>query len=314
VAADRIELRGLRLTAAHGVLPEEHGRAQPFELDVDIEADLAVAGRSDALADTVDYGAVVRAISAEMGGVHADLIERLAERVVGVVFAVAGPIATHVTVTVRKLRPPVPVDLATAAVTITRRRPGLEESAAEPTVVEASSLEPIGNIATGEPLLRVLTGEAGRRAFLSLGSNLGDRRQYLADAIAGLPDVVAVSPVYESDPVGGPPDQGRYLNAVVELHTTHGPHALLEAARRAEAGAGRVREEHWGPRTLDVDVLLVGDLTVDDGDELIVPHPRMWERAFVLVPLADLAPEIAEAPLEAIGGRVAAGLRSAGTL
>jgi 2-amino-4-hydroxy-6-hydroxymethyldihydropteridine diphosphokinase len=156
--------------------------------------------------------------------------------------------------------------------------------------------------------------EPGRRAFLSLGSNLGDRRQYLADAIAGLPDVVAVSPVYESDPVGGPPGQGPFLNAVVELRTAHGPHALLEAARRAEAGAGRVREERWGPRTLDVDVLLVGDLTVDDDDELTVPHPRMWERAFVLVPLADLAPEIADAPLAAIGGRVAAGLRPAGTL
>ncbi len=151
------------------------------------------------------------------------------------------------------------------------------------------------------------------RAFLGIGSNLGDRRRYLADAVAGLPDVVAVSPVYETEPVGGPEDQGPFLNCVVELRTALGPHELLAAARRAEAAAGRVRIQRWGPRTLDVDVLLVGDATVDD-DELIVPHPRMWERAFVLVPLADLAPDVVGERLEAVGGRVAAGLRPAGTL
>jgi 2-amino-4-hydroxy-6-hydroxymethyldihydropteridine diphosphokinase len=152
-----------------------------------------------------------------------------------------------------------------------------------------------------------------RRAFLAIGSNLGDRRAYLAGAVAALPDVVAVSPVYETDPVGGPPGQGPFLNAVVELDTELSPFELLDAAHAAEAAANRVRKEHWGPRTLDVDVLLVGDLRVATA-ELIVPHPRMWERAFVLVPLADLAPEIADEPLTAIGGRVAAGLHPAGTL
>jgi dihydroneopterin aldolase / 2-amino-4-hydroxy-6-hydroxymethyldihydropteridine diphosphokinase len=362
VATDRIELRGLRVVGTHGVLPEEHARAQPFELDIDIEADLAPAGRSDVLADTIDYGSVVRAVADEVAGPHADLIERLAERVIAVVFSVAGPTASRVSVTLRKVRPPVAVDLATAAVTISRPRPGLEASgvasdagassadpmegvaggesvglagpgpvgvagdeaapwapAAEPAAGTESPgpaprAEPAAAIRSRESALRAITGEPVLRAFLSLGSNLGDRRQYLANAIAGLPDVVAVSPVYESDPVGGPPGQGPFLNAVVELRTTLGPHALLEAARRVEADAGRVREQRWGPRTLDVDVLLVGDVTVNDDDELLVPHPRMWERPFVLVPLADLAPEIAEVPLDAIGGRVAAGLRPAGTL
>jgi 2-amino-4-hydroxy-6-hydroxymethyldihydropteridine diphosphokinase len=152
-----------------------------------------------------------------------------------------------------------------------------------------------------------------RRAFLALGSNLGDRRQYLADGVAALPDVVRVSPVYETDPVGGPEGQGPFLNAVAELDTELNPFELLEAAQAAEEAARRERNERWGPRTLDVDVLLVGTLTVDTQD-LIVPHPRMWDRAFVLVPLADLAPEIADGPLAAIGGRVAAGLRPAGTL
>ncbi|MGI8753018.1 MAG: 2-amino-4-hydroxy-6-hydroxymethyldihydropteridine diphosphokinase [Acidimicrobiales bacterium] len=148
-----------------------------------------------------------------------------------------------------------------------------------------------------------------RRAFVGIGSNLGDRRGYLAAAVADLPDVVAVSPVYETDPVGGPAAQGPYLNAVVELSTTLSPHQLLDAARRAEAAARRVRHERWGPRTLDVDILLVGELTVDD-EELTVPHPRMWQRAFVVVPLADLAPELVGAGSDGLGQ----GVRPAGTL
>jgi 2-amino-4-hydroxy-6-hydroxymethyldihydropteridine diphosphokinase len=132
---------------------------------------------------------------------------------------------------------------------------------------------------------------------VALGSNLGDRWHQLRGAAAGLPDVVAVSPVYETEPVGGPPGQGRYLNAVVELDTDLSPRQLLAVCRRLEDAAGRVRAERWGPRPLDADVLLVGDLHVDDPD-LQVPHPRMWERAFVLVPLADLAPDLVPAPPE----------------
>ena len=133
------------------------------------------------------------------------------------------------------------------------------------------------------------------RAFLALGSNLGDRWQLLRDAVASLPDVVAVSPVYETDPVGGPEGQDAYLNLVVELDTSLSPRELLDVAQRLEAAAQRVRGERWGPRTLDVDVLLVGDERVDEPD-LVVPHPRMWERAFVLVPLADLAPDLVPDP------------------
>jgi 2-amino-4-hydroxy-6-hydroxymethyldihydropteridine diphosphokinase len=132
---------------------------------------------------------------------------------------------------------------------------------------------------------------AHRRAFVALGSNLGDRWAYLRGGLAQLPDVVAVSPVYETGPVGGPPGQGPYLNLVAELSTAATPRELLAAARQAEAAAGRTRHERWGPRTLDVDILLVGDLVVDETD-LQVPHPRMWERGFVLVPLADLAPRL----------------------
>ena len=134
------------------------------------------------------------------------------------------------------------------------------------------------------------------RAFLALGSNLGDRERHLHDAIAAIPDLVAASPVYETDPVGDD-DQGPYLNAVVELDTDRSPRALLELCQRLEQAAGRVRDpdRRFGPRTLDADVLLVGDLTVDEPD-LQVPHPRMWERGFVLIPLADLAPDLVPDP------------------
>lgn len=134
------------------------------------------------------------------------------------------------------------------------------------------------------------------RAFLGLGSNLGDRRRFLRDAVAALPDVVAVSDVYETDPVGGP-EQGRYLNLVVELDTELDARGLLRVCQAAEATAERVRTERWGPRTLDVDVLWVDGETVDEAD-LEVPHPRMWERRFVLAPLSELAPDVVPAGWE----------------
>ncbi len=158
-----------------------------------------------------------------------------------------------------------------------------------------------------------MSGEGTRRAFIGLGSNLGDRRAALTGAVQGLRaggDVVAVSPLYETEPVGGPPGQGPYLNAVVELATTDGPRALLERCRALEEAAGRVRGVRHGPRTLDADVLLVGDLTVHEPD-LEVPHPRWRERRFVLAPLADLAPDLVDpADLAGAGGTV----RRVGTL
>jgi len=138
-----------------------------------------------------------------------------------------------------------------------------------------------------------------RRCYLGLGSNLGDRAEFLQVAVDGLVgdptvEVVGLSPVYETEPVGGP-SQGEYLNAVVAVDTKLSPLGLLALAQRLERRAGRVRSERWGPRTLDVDVLLVGEEEVET-PELVVPHPRMTERAFVLAPLGDLAPELVTVP------------------
>lgn len=127
-------------------------------------------------------------------------------------------------------------------------------------------------------------------AYLALGSNLGDRWAHLRQAAAALRELDAhltVSSVYETAPVGGPDGQGPYLNCVVGLETTLEPLELLSFAQRLEAAAGRVRTVRDGPRTLDVDVLLVGS-TVTESAELTVPHPRMYERGFVLAPLEEL--------------------------
>lgn len=124
--SDAIELRGLRALGCHGVLDEERRRPQPFEVDLDLEVDLHPAGRSDALADTVDYGAITESVVAVIQGEHCDLIEHLAERIARASLTAPGPAVAAVTVTVRKLRPPVPADLATAGVRIHRRRDELQ--------------------------------------------------------------------------------------------------------------------------------------------------------------------------------------------
>jgi 2-amino-4-hydroxy-6-hydroxymethyldihydropteridine diphosphokinase len=147
------------------------------------------------------------------------------------------------------------------------------------------------------------TPAAPVRAFLSLGSNLGDRRSFLSQAIESLPDVVAVSPVYETDPVGGP-DQGPYLNLVVELSTQLTPNRLLGICHRIETSAERVREVRWGARTLDIDIIWIDGVTMDE-ERLTIPHPRWKQRRFVLAPLRDLAPElVTERDLQLADGTV----------
>jgi 2-amino-4-hydroxy-6-hydroxymethyldihydropteridine diphosphokinase len=157
------------------------------------------------------------------------------------------------------------------------------------------------------------------RAVLGLGSNLGDRWSFLADAVAVLrgedPDAL-VSSVYETEPVGGPDDQGAFLNCVVVLETDRSPMALLELAHELERAANRVRLVRFGPRTLDVDVLDYADVRSDD-PLLTLPHPRMFERAFVLVPLNEVAPDLVPKDwLEHLGGEghVAQAVRRVGAL
>jgi 2-amino-4-hydroxy-6-hydroxymethyldihydropteridine diphosphokinase len=128
------------------------------------------------------------------------------------------------------------------------------------------------------------------RAIVALGSNLGDRVAYLRFGLDQLATVVAQSQVFETDPVGGPDNQGPYLNMVAVVDTNLDPFALLRRLLQIEADADRVRIERWGPRTLDMDLLFYDDYTIQS-EELTVPHPRFAERRFVLEPLSEVAIE-----------------------
>ena len=137
-----------------------------------------------------------------------------------------------------------------------------------------------------------------RRAVLAVGSNLGDRLGTLQECVAAIgrlpgTDVLAISPVYETDPVGGPA-QPDYLNAVLVVETSLPPRELLKAVNQIEADFGRIRAERFGPRTLDIDVITYAD-EVSDDPVLTLPHPRAHERAFVLAPWHDIEPD-AELP------------------
>jgi dihydroneopterin aldolase/2-amino-4-hydroxy-6-hydroxymethyldihydropteridine diphosphokinase len=256
---DRIHVNGLRVMAVIGTLPHEREAAQPLQIDLILEADLRDAGRSDELADTANYGAVADEVAALVRESKDLLLERLAHRIAETVLRFDQVAATRVTVT--KLRPPVAEDIASTAVTIHRSR-------VEMNVPHRST----------------------HRAIVALGSNLGPREEFLRYAIEHLGAVVAQSQVFETDPVGGPDGQGAYLNMVVVVETPLDPYAFIRRCQYVEATAGRQRLVHWGPRTLDVDLLFFDDVTIDDPD-LTVPHPRYAERRFVLAPLEEVAPE-----------------------
>jgi 2-amino-4-hydroxy-6-hydroxymethyldihydropteridine diphosphokinase len=134
-----------------------------------------------------------------------------------------------------------------------------------------------------------------RQAVISIGSNLGDRLNRLQGAVSALEDtpevqVVSVSSVYETQPVGAPDGSGPFLNAVVLIDTTLTVHTLLDRAHAIEDAFGRERSEKGAPRTLDVDLIVVGDRVADD-ETLTLPHPRAHERAFVLLPWLEIDPE-----------------------
>lgn len=260
--SDRITLAGLRAEGCHGVFDHEKRTAQTFVVDLVLHTDLMPAGHSDRLADTVDYAAAADLAYARITGPSVDLIEHLAESIAADCLTLDR--VTSVEVTVHKPSAPITYSFADVTVTISRRRPAA--------------------------------------VVIALGGNLGDRaatlRAAVADltALAGL-TVTAISPLIESDPVGGP-DQPDYLNAVVLGSTTLPPADLLAALHRIEARHGRTREVRCGPRTLDLDLIQYGtpgtfDEVRSEDPELTLPHPRAEERAFVLYPWRFVAPDAA---------------------
>ena len=260
--SDRITLKGLRVKGFHGVYEHERRDGQDFVVDVVLHLDTHAAGASDDLADTVDYGALAVALAEEVRGEPVNLLERLAERLAA--RCLTDPRVGRVDVTVHKPSAPIPEAFGDVAVTVRRARP---RGAAHPGEVDV---------------------------VLALGANLGDREATLQSAVDALaatpgPRVLAASPVVETAPVGGP-EQPDYLNAVLTCRTTLGPGELLSACLAIENEHGRVRETHWGARTLDIDVITYGELELS-GPDLELPHPRAAARAFVLLPWSLLDPD-----------------------
>ncbi|HWG13774.1 MAG TPA: 2-amino-4-hydroxy-6-hydroxymethyldihydropteridine diphosphokinase [Streptosporangiaceae bacterium] len=269
---DQIELRGLRVHGRHGVLPFEQRDGQEFLIDAVLSVDTRPAAAADDLTLTVDYGALSERLARIVAGEPVQLIETLAQRLAQA--CLAEPAVRRARITVHKPHAPISRPFSDVAVTITRDRPV--------------------------------------RAVLALGSNLGDRQQELqraVDQLAVTPGVrvTAVSPVYETDPVGGP-EQPDYLNAVVLAETGLPAADLLRRAHAIEAAARRTREVRWGPRTLDVDIITYGD-EVSADPVLTLPHPRARQRAFVLAPWRDADPD-AELPGSGPVAALLAGLPS----
>ncbi len=273
-AGDRITLRGLRVFGYHGVLDAEREEGQEFLVDAVLWLDTAAAAATDDLELTANYAALADRLAAVVAGPPVRLIETLAQRLAEAATATE-PRAREVEITVHKPHAPVGHRFEDVSVTIRRR--------------------------------------AGQHVVLALGSNLGDRLATLQGAVQELLTgpgltLTALSPVYETAPVGGPP-QPDYLNAVLVARTTLPPAALLHRCQQAEQAFHRIREEVWGPRTLDVDIIVYGDLVSDD-PVLTLPHPRARERAFVLAPWLDAEPA-AEIPGQGqVAGLLAAADRS----
>jgi 2-amino-4-hydroxy-6-hydroxymethyldihydropteridine diphosphokinase/dihydroneopterin aldolase len=280
---DRLAVTGIECYGHHGVFDFERREGQVFIVDLVLGVDTASAAASDDLRDTVDYGSLVAKVKANVERDPVDLIETLAQRIADVCLLDAR--VEWARVTVHKPDAPIRATFSDVALTITRRQKPVTETP-NPNIIDADTL-------TGE--MRPI-----RRAVLALGSNLGERLASLQGAVSALADtpdvwVTGVSPVYETEAVDSPEGSPPFLNAVVLVDTTLSAQRILDRALAIEDAFDRERSEIANaPRTLDVDVIVVGD-RVNDDEMLTLPHPRAADRVFVLRPWHDLEPE-AEIP------------------
>lgn len=316
---DQIRLSGVSATGHHGVLAHERADGQVFRADVVLHLDTRAAAAGDDLAATVSYAEVAQDVHDVLAGRPADLVETVAERIAAA--ALAYPAVQAVDVRVHKPQAPIPVPFDDVEVAVRRDRvrtpvvpaePGDAQHPFEPVPVVQVPVPPPPPAPAPPPApdpapepVRDPLDEAPPEpveAVLALGANLGEPQATLRqavtdiDRVAGV-QVMEVSPLARTAAVGGP-EQGDFLNAVLLVRTTLSPRELLHACQGVEEQHGRVREERWGPRTLDVDVVQYGTL-VASAPDLELPHPRARERAFVLVPWAEVAPD---AVLHGLGG------------
>lgn len=250
---DKIIIKDLEIFARHGVFPEENALGQKFLVSATLYTDTRKAGLTDELEFSIHYGEVSHLIKKIVEENTWKLIEKVAEEVArGILMEY--PLVQQVDITVKKPWAPVNLPLDTVAVSISR---------------------------------------SWHTAYIALGSNMGDKKAYLDHAVAMLredPDsqVIKVSDYLVTKPYGGV-EQDDFLNGALELRTLLSPEELLDKLHDIEQSACRERLIHWGPRTLDLDILLYDDLVLDT-PTLHIPHVEMHIRDFVLIPLCQIAP------------------------
>ena len=250
---DEIHIENLEVFANHGVFPEETRLGQKFLLSLTMYVDARPAGKSDCLEQSVHYGEVSAFMTDWMKAHTCKLIEAAAEQLCEALL-LRYPLLRGVTLELKKPWAPVGLPLETVSVKLTR---------------------------------------FWHRAYLGLGSNLGDKKGYLDQAVAALDAlpgcrVEKVSSYLVTKPYGGV-EQDDFLNACLILKTLLPPEELLDRLHDIEQAAHRERLVHWGPRTLDLDILLYDDLVLDSED-LVMPHVELPLRDFVLKPLREIAP------------------------
>ena len=250
---DHICIENLEVFANHGVFDEEASLGQKFLVSVKMYFDASAAGRTDDLAKSVNYAEVCSNITEWMKTNRCLLIETVAERL-AVKLLRDNPIVREAEVTVKKPWAPIGLPLECVSITIRRK---------------------------------------WHTVYLGIGSNMGDKEKFLNDGIEYIKTdesvrVISVSEFIETKPYGMT-EQDDFLNGAVKIETLLTPHELLDLLHEAEEAAGRVRDVHWGPRTLDMDILLYDSLILND-DDLVIPHPDMQNRDFVLAPLNEIAP------------------------
>ena len=250
---DEIRIDNLKVFAHHGYFQEEKEKGQNFFINAVLYTDLSKAGGSDKLEETVHYGLVCEFMDRFMKEHVFDLIEMVAEQLAKALLLQFKGI-DHLALEIRK--PEAPIDLPFESVSVKIER-------------------------------------GWHDAFIAFGSNMGDKRTFVDQAIANLKADecfrdMEVSDYYITDPYGGV-QQDDFLNGVLRVKTLYGPYELLDRLHQEENQAGRKREIHWGPRTLDLDILFYDDLIHTD-PKLVIPHPDMANRTFVLKPMVQLAP------------------------
>jgi len=250
---DKIIIKNLEIYGYHGVNEEEKRMGQKFLISAELFLDLSPAGKSDDLCKTVNYGQLSHELESEFNKNKYDLIEKAAEELSNFVLLNYGDVERAI-ITVKKPWAPIGKPIDYTAVQIDRR---------------------------------------WNRVFIGVGSNLGNKKENIklaAEKIdsSGLSKVINESPQYETKPVGYL-EQDNFINAVFEVKTLLNPKELIKLLLEIEKELKRERLIKWGPRTIDLDILLYNDI-VTSSEELVIPHLRMHERLFVIKPLCEIAP------------------------